>query len=111
MAARRMPKAENENGIWFAEKFVDDPIGTVNDLADSGVSNLWNHPSHFRELADGERLVDELIAKAFGRRTVVSRDEDDDLSQVVLTLVGEDYWPAHASTSFRASSAGIPSRR
>jgi hypothetical protein len=23
------------------------------------------------------------------------RDEDDDIAQVVLTLLGQDYWPTH----------------
>jgi hypothetical protein len=40
---------------------------------------------------------------------VVPGNKRDDLPQIVLRLRREDYFAAHESTSFRASSAGMPS--
>src|SRR5262245_60921773 len=106
-----MPVSEHENSVWVVQKFVNDAVGTVNDLADSRIAQFWNHATDLGKVANGKRVIDELIAETPCRHRVITSDESDDLPQVILALVGENYWPTHASTSFRASSAGMPSRR
>jgi hypothetical protein len=38
-----MPKTEHINGVWVAQYFVNDPIGTVNYLTNGRFSKFWDH--------------------------------------------------------------------
>src|ERR1035437_6604238 len=84
---------------------------SVNDFADSWLANLRHNTAKFGKSGDGKRAVNQFIAKSAGASGIVFGDEGDDFFQIVQRLWRDDYFAAHASTSLRASSAGIPSRR
>src|ERR1700751_5903392 len=106
-----MPKAQHENGIRIANQLINNPIRSVNDLANRWIAHFKNNLSHLRKCSDGECLVDKGIAKPASTVGTVSCNVRNNLPQIILGLRGENYWPAHVSTSLRASSAGRPSPR
>ena len=105
-----MPKTKHENGVGIVSQLVDDPIRSMNDLANQWIAYLWNNLAHLRKRSDEERLVDESVAELTSAFGAVTCDIRDNVAKALLRSGGENYWPAHVSTSFRASSAARPSR-
>ena len=106
-----MPKPKHENCVRIVNQLINDPIRSVNDLANKRVVYFWNNLAYLGKCSDEECLVDEDVAELASAFGTVTRDVSDNLTKVILRLRSENYWPAQVSTSLRASSAGIPSRR
>lgn len=80
----------------------------MNNFADGGIIEFGKNAAHFWKIADRKSFIDQSIAKGKRALRAVATNEAYDTSQIFLRLRSKNYWVAHVSTSFRASSAGIP---
>lgn len=69
-----MPKAQNKNGVRIASQLVNDPIGTVDNLANRWIPHFRNDLAHLRKCPDEDGFVDENIAKLASPLGTVSRN-------------------------------------
>ena len=79
-----MPKTQHINGVRVVQKFVNDAVGTVNNLANRRITKLGNSSTYFWKIADGKGLVDEFVAEAAGACGTVVGDEGNYLPQILL---------------------------
>jgi hypothetical protein len=82
--SRSVPKTQDENAIRFANRFVDDPIGSMSNLANCRVTQFSNDLAHQRKRSYGESLIDENIAELASALLTVLCDVRDDLSKILL---------------------------
>ena len=106
-----VPDARDLYQLSLDVEAIDDPIRSIDNLADSRVVVFWNDTTCFGMVTQNVRSSHQLIPEGFCALRIITGDETNDVAKVVASRRRPDQLASHVASCRLTSSCGIPSPR